>query len=100
MLFQFAQTFLRLVAKAFPKLVPLVKEPCVARIRFKRAVIRRPRTRRLSEYVEVSNAEVAPHDRKMSVQLRAPFPQLNRLPMPPPVIKQITQIIRRAAVSR
>src|ERR1017187_663580 len=97
-LFQFAQSSLWFYAEPFPKLVAFVKQPGISRVGLECLVISCARLGRFAEYVEVANTEIAPNDGKAGVQFRAALPQPDRLAVPPAVIQQISEIIRRARV--
>ena len=50
--------------------------------------------------VEIADAEIAPDDGKVRVQLRAAFPEPDGFLVAAAVVKQVAQVIRRAGVAR
>ena len=93
------QTSFRLFTKPFPKLVALEQQPGIRGVRRERFLIRRPCLRRFFRNVEPADAEIAPDDGKRRIEYTT-FPKPDRLGMPPPVVKQIAQVIRRAGIFR
>ena len=95
---KFAQSPLRFLAKALPKLIALEKETGVLGVGAKRAIVGRPGFGGLLSDIEIPNAEIAPHDGENKVEFRAAFPKVNGFVVTAAIVEEIAEIIWSAGV--
>ena len=84
---KFAQSPLRFLAKALPKLIALEKETGVLGVGAKRAIVGRPGFGGLLSDIEIPNAEIAPGGGEIAVEFRAALPKANSFLVTATVVK-------------
>src|ERR1700722_14612 len=95
---QLVQTRLRLFAESLPKLVAFVEQAGIYWVILERLIVGAARLGRLSQNVKEANAQVAPDDGEAGIEFSRLLPQFDGFAMPPAVIEEVSEIIRRACV--